>query len=153
MAAPRTEARQGELNQRERRDDVHLVDPLELVERIVGERRLRARAEQARVVDQQVDLLAGGLDERPTVLWVGEVAGDRDHALQPLRGRRGGSAPPRASTISRQPRSSRARASARPRPREAPVTIATGMPQRIMHLQVHLKSNLVKRVCFKSGRA
>ena len=36
-----------ELDQRERREHVDAVDVLEHVERVVGERRLRARAEHA----------------------------------------------------------------------------------------------------------
>ena len=72
--------------------------------------------------------------------WVGQVAGDRDGTFQSL----GGPAEFCFATSvddHRQPRSSRALASARPRPREAPVTIATGMWRLMMHLQVRLKSS------------
>ena len=67
-----------ELGERERREHVDPVDALEHVERVAAERRLRARAEQAGVVDEQVDLLAGGLDERAAVPVVGDVARERD---------------------------------------------------------------------------
>ena len=66
------------LEEPERRQDVDLVDPSERRERIVGERRLRARPEDAGVVDEQVDARAGGGDERQPVLGVGDVAGNRD---------------------------------------------------------------------------
>ena len=61
------------------RDDVHAVDALEHVERVLRERRLRARPEQARVVDEQVEPPGGGSDERAPMARVGDVAGDRRH--------------------------------------------------------------------------
>ena len=70
------------------------------------------------------------------MVGIGDVAGDRNHPVEPgnralERGRRS-----RASTTMRQPRPERARVSASPRPREPPVTIActdqasTGTPWR-----------------------
>src|SRR5437016_14006123 len=76
MRAP-GEAWQRELHERERGNDIDLEDPGELVERIVGESRLRARAEHARVVHDQVDGIAGGGDERAAVSDIREVAGER----------------------------------------------------------------------------
>ena len=48
--------RELEAAERERRDDVDAVDVLEHVDGVVGELRLRARPEHARVVDEQVEL-------------------------------------------------------------------------------------------------
>ena len=71
------------LEECERREDVHLVDADQVRERVLGERRLRARPEQARVVDEQVDPPARGGDERAPVGGVGDVTGDRDDAVEP----------------------------------------------------------------------
>ena len=132
--------RQRELQQRERRDHVRLVDLAERVERVVGERGHRARPEQARVVHEQVDAVAGRLHQRAPVARrrrCRRVSRSRD----PRSAAASASASaPRASTTRSQPRSSSARASASPSPRDAPVTIPTGM-RRMMHLQVHLKSS------------
>jgi hypothetical protein len=50
--------------------------PLELVQPIGVERRLRARAEMARVVDEQVDVVARRRHQTPTVPVIGHVTGD-----------------------------------------------------------------------------
>jgi hypothetical protein len=65
------------LDERERREHVRGVDALQLGDRISSERRLRARAEQARVVHERIDALAGGLDERSPVMVVPHVARKR----------------------------------------------------------------------------
>ena len=52
---------------------------LELRQGIVGQRRLRAGAKNARVVDQKVDVLPGSFDERPPVHLVGHITGQRLH--------------------------------------------------------------------------
>ena len=81
-AAAASEQRERELREPQRREDVHYVDPLELVERIVRQLRLRARAEDARVVHEQVEA-AGRLrcgDERAAVPVVGDVARHDDGA-------------------------------------------------------------------------
>ena len=105
MRPPAAQERQGELGQRERREHVDRVDLLEHVERVVGERRLGARAEQARVVDQQVECGAGGRDERRAVSGVGDVAGEGDDLgqLRSSARARSSAAAPRASITSRQP--------------------------------------------------
>ena len=74
--------RQHELGQRERGEDVDLVEAAQLVERIVRERRQGGRAEAARVVDQQVELRAGGLEQARAVLGVGDVARDGGDARE-----------------------------------------------------------------------
>jgi hypothetical protein len=78
-----------ELDERQRCEDVDRVHALEHVERVVGECGLRARAEDARVVHEQVDL-AGGRDQLAAVRVVGDVARDRDDvgSLRELRARR-----------------------------------------------------------------
>ena len=48
------------------------------MQRVAAERWLRTRPEQAGVVDQQIDLVTGGVDERAAVPVVGHVAGDGD---------------------------------------------------------------------------
>ncbi len=48
------------------------------MQRIAAERRLRAWPEQAGVVDQQVDLIAGGVQEGAAVPVVGDVARQGD---------------------------------------------------------------------------
>ena len=120
-----------QLGQRERRDHVDLVHLAQRVERVVGQRRLRARPEDAGVVDQQVERRRGRLgrgDQGGPVRRVGDVAG---HRARPRRA--AASAPRRGSSASRavddEPPAGPARpvASARPSPREAPVTIATGI--------------------------
>ncbi len=104
------------------------------MQRVLGERRLRARAQHARVVDEQVDVLARGTHERAPVVGIGDVAGDRgDLGERPeLAGRLleilG---VPRASSTSAQCRLASVRASASPRPREAPVMIAVGMAPKL----------------------
>ena len=71
-----------ELDQGEWSDDVHAVDALERVERVLGKRRLGAGTEQARVVHQEVDAIAGRIHERAAVIGIGDVAGDRRHTLE-----------------------------------------------------------------------
>ena len=80
-------ARERELGERERGDHVDGVDALELGERVGVQGRLRARAEEAGVVDEEVDPVAGGGDERLAVARVGDVAGQRvdGRALRQLR--------------------------------------------------------------------
>ena len=90
MAAPGDKSRQRFLHERQRREHVHLVDARKRRQRIGGERRLRARPEQARIVDEQVDPVTRRLDERTTVLGIGDVARDRVDALEV-----GGGAPER----------------------------------------------------------
>ena len=60
IRAPAAQCGQRELDQRERREHVDPRHVLERVERVVGQRRLRAGAEDAGVVDEQVDAAAGG---------------------------------------------------------------------------------------------
>jgi hypothetical protein len=48
---PRGEPRERLLEERERGDDVDLINAPQLVERVIGQRRLRARPELARVID------------------------------------------------------------------------------------------------------
>ena len=71
-------AREDQLGEPDRGQDVDPVDALEHVKRIAAERRLGARPEHRRVVDEQVDVLAGGVDERSPVPVVGDVALERD---------------------------------------------------------------------------
>ena len=94
------QARERELDQRQRGDHVDAVDGLEHVERVVGERRLRARAEQRGVVDEQVDALARGLDERAPVARIADVAGEGDDVGE-LRG--GGLERPRVAGVDHEP--------------------------------------------------
>ena len=82
MRASVGEARQRELDERERSEHVHLVDLAQRVEVVVAEQRQRRRAEHAGVVDEEVDRAAGGLDEAAPVVGVGDVARDRDHAVE-----------------------------------------------------------------------
>ena len=89
-----------ELDQRERREHVDAVDLLEHVERVVGERRLRARPEQRGVVDEQVELASRGLDERVAVARIGDVAGDGGGPGE-LRG--GGLERPRLAGVDHEP--------------------------------------------------
>ena len=76
------EAWQRELDERERREHVDLVDLAERVEVVVAKQRQRRRAEHAGVVDEEVDRAAGSLDETAPVLGVGDVAGDRCHSVE-----------------------------------------------------------------------
>jgi hypothetical protein len=76
---------QGELHQRERREDVRLVDLAQGVEGVVGQPRLRARAEQAGVVHEEVDLPTGRVDERPAMIGIGDVAWNRGDRAEPGR--------------------------------------------------------------------
>ena len=76
----RGEARQRELNERERREHVRFVHASQLLEGVVRQERQRARAEQAGVVDEEVDRLAGRLHEPAAVVGIGDVARDRDDA-------------------------------------------------------------------------
>ena len=69
-------------------DDVDAQRALEDVERQVGERRQRRRAERAGVVDEQVDPLAGQPQQPAAVPGVGDVAGDRQHLGAVLRQQR-----------------------------------------------------------------
>ena len=78
----RGKSRQRILHERQRREDVHLVDVSKRRQRIGGERRLRARPEQARIVDDQIDPVTRRLDDRTTVLRIGDVARDRVDALE-----------------------------------------------------------------------
>ena len=71
--------RERELDQAQRGERVDLQHVLEDVERIGVERRLRAGAEDARVVDERVDAVAGGGDEGAAVALVGDVADQRRH--------------------------------------------------------------------------
>ena len=126
-AAGAAEGREDGLDERERRDGVDGEDAQELVGRQVGELRQRARAEVAGVVDEQVEPRADRLGQGRAVPRVGDVPGDGGDEVGAGEcgdGRRPAGAASRPSTTSRQPRSERAVASARPRPREAPVTSA-----------------------------
>ena len=98
----------------------------EVVRVEVGERRQRAGAELAGVVDQEVQPRADGLGQRGAVRGVGDVAGDGgDRAAGAGAAAAASSGPAsRPSTTSRQPRSVECAARARPRPREAPVISA-----------------------------
>jgi hypothetical protein len=71
--------RERKLDQAQRCERVDLQDVLQDVERIGVERRLRARPEDARVVDEGVDSVAGGGDEGAAVALVGHVADQRGH--------------------------------------------------------------------------
>ena len=75
MHAPVRHQRQRQLCESERRDDVDVVDAAQRLQRIGGQLGLGAGAEGGRVVDEQVDALAGGVDERAAVPVVGHVAG------------------------------------------------------------------------------
>ena len=70
-------ARQRELSERERCVHVDLIDTLKRCQRIVGEQRLRARPKDTRVVDEHVDRVARGVQQRSAMIWVGDVPGDR----------------------------------------------------------------------------
>jgi hypothetical protein len=61
------------------------VDALELGERVARQRRLRARPEHARVVDEQVDAVARLDHQRLAMPVVGDVAGQRDDPVQVRR--------------------------------------------------------------------
>ena len=76
----RREPRQGELDERERREHVRLVHVPQLLEWVPRQERERARAEQAGVVDEEVDWLAGCLHEPEPVVGIGDVARNGDHA-------------------------------------------------------------------------
>ena len=101
--------RERELDERERREHVDGEDLLERVERVVRERRLRARPEDRRVVDQQLQVVARGGDQGRAVLGVGDVAGDGDRRRSSAATSSSGPET-RASMTSRHPRSARARA-------------------------------------------
>ena len=77
------EAGERELDERERSEHVDLVDATQLVERVLPEQRQRRGAEHAGVVDEEVDRVPGSLDEAAPVLGVGDVAGERDDAVEP----------------------------------------------------------------------
>jgi hypothetical protein len=79
---PRGEPRKSLLDESERGEDVDVVDARKLRERVGGECGLRARAEHARVVDEQVDPTACRLDERSTMARVAHVARDRNDAIE-----------------------------------------------------------------------
>ncbi len=76
----RRETRQGELDERKRREHVRLVHAPQLLEGVLRQERERARAEHAGVVDEKVDRLAGCLHEPAAVIGIRDVARDRDHA-------------------------------------------------------------------------
>ncbi len=137
MAAPAASRGSATCDERERGDHVHLVDAG--AARRAGSRRAAAAGSgrAARVVHEQVDALAGGLDERAAVPGSATSPGDRRHVREAVDG--GVSASPsRASTTTRARACKRARRG-RGRAREAPVTIATGIGA-MMQLQVDLKS-------------
>ena len=73
------------LDQREWREHVGAVDLFEHVERVVEQLRLRARTEDARVVDERVEAagFACRLGELLAMFRVGNVAGDGDDARGP----------------------------------------------------------------------
>jgi hypothetical protein len=119
-----------------------------------GQRRKWARTEGAGGVDQQVQT-AGVVDrpgERGAVSRVGDVAGDGGTVGRSAVAARRARAS-RASVITCQPRSSRAFTSARPRPRDPPVTRATGMAGAVVcvimvttvELEVKFKSRAIRR--------
>ena len=68
------------LHQGQRCDDVYLVDAAQDVERVVAQRRLRARPEQAGVVEQEVQAPEprDGCDKGGPVVWVADVARQDD---------------------------------------------------------------------------
>ena len=68
------------LRKRERRHQVDLEDVAQHVEGIVGERGLRARAEQAGVVDDRIDTAEPDrrLHQCPPMTGIGDVARDGD---------------------------------------------------------------------------
>ena len=65
---------EGELRECQWGQHVDAVDVLEDVERVLGELWLRARPQNARVVDEQVDLRPGDRDERAPVRGIRDVA-------------------------------------------------------------------------------
>ena len=72
-------------------------------------------------------LASRGLDERVPVARIGDVAGDGGGPGEP---RGGGLERPRLAGVDHEPPAAlgEGRESASPRPREAPVTMAVGMP-------------------------
>ena len=83
IAPPGGQARQHELDERERCEHVDARrHVLERVERVVGQRGLRARAEHAGVVDEQVDAGPAASTSALAVVGVGDVAGDGDHVAE-----------------------------------------------------------------------
>ena len=142
------------LDERKRGEQVDLEDAAQLLERIRGERGLRARPERAGVVDDEVDPVAGRRDER--------ALGDAGRRRRP----RGDDAveawvdwpvprSSRASTTSVQPRAASAQVSASPSPRDTPVMMP--MLMRPSSSSVHLKSRAgydraVRRVTRRGNR-
>ena len=82
IRAPSLSRGKRELDERERREHVHLVDAPQLLERVVGERRQRARAEDAGVVDEQVDRLPAASTSARRCVGIGDVAAERDDAVE-----------------------------------------------------------------------
>ena len=76
-AAAGAQCRQDELDQRDRREGVHLEHLEQVGERVLGERGQRARPEDAGVVDEQVEAAGDGGGERRAVVVVDDVTGDR----------------------------------------------------------------------------
>jgi hypothetical protein len=77
-AGARCERRQHRLEQRQRGDGVDGQDPGELLGAEIGQAGERARAQVARVVDQEVQARAHSFGQRGPVRGVGDVAGNGD---------------------------------------------------------------------------
>ena len=80
--APSASRGKRELDECERREHVDLVDPPQLVERVLRQLRLWAGAEHARAVHEQVDRVAGRFDQPAAVIRIGDVARDRDDTVE-----------------------------------------------------------------------
>ena len=147
---PAPEHRQRELDQRERGEHVDAVDASR------GRRAGSRRAAGCGLGPSTLALLtstssssAGGADERAPVRRVGDVAGERDDLGASRAARRGRprAAPgSRASITRRRPRAASARASASPRPRDAPVMRAVDMPATLRRAATRNHRQLVVRL-------
>ena len=113
------ERRQEGRGERERRDDVHGEDPLEVVGPQAGQRRQRAGAELAGVVDQQVEAPADGRGEGRPVGRVGDVAADGGDQCGPGQRGDGGGQPVAVPAVDDQPPAALVQG-ARQGPAEAP---------------------------------